>query len=229
MNKKGFTLAEMLIVLAILGVVGSLLISLVQFIIPDQNDAKIRKAYNTLFQTVSYLTNDGSIYREGKLNGYPEKKEDGTNLTSNDKNQYFCKHFADQLSTNGAINCGGTGTTLTTQAITSETDLAEISKKLDAACGTTCANVNCSATCTKTANRSVAFRTSDGVSWFGINDDFSAQDKHDGIDYRYVVVCADSDISDTSVCPVSFGVRQDGKILVGNHAQQILDKTGKKD
>ncbi|MBE7706980.1 MAG: type II secretion system protein [Cyanobacteria bacterium SIG30] len=200
MRKKGFTLAEVLIVIMLLSVIGTMLISLVKFILPNENEAKLKKAYNTLTQTVQYLTNDSTIYGENL----------GDMVSSTtDPAGYFCKHFADQVSVKSAVVCNNS-TDTATQAISLNASNVEGSfDDLDNACDKRTSNF--------------AFETIDGVSWYGFRDTFSSSNLVEGIDLRYVVVCVDPEPDSSKVLPYAFGVRRDGKILVGKRAQDVLE------
>lgn len=66
--KKGFTMMELLVVLAVLGIVGALLAPTISKILPDNNFAMFKKAYLTFSQVNEELVNDARIYPTGDLN-----------------------------------------------------------------------------------------------------------------------------------------------------------------
>lgn len=71
MNKKGFTLIEAIIVIAILGVIGALLAPAIMKAIPNSYFHMFRKAYTTFSQVCSELANDSVMYPDGDLSKTP--------------------------------------------------------------------------------------------------------------------------------------------------------------
>ena len=71
MNKKGFTLIEAIIVIAILGVIGALLAPAIMKAIPNSYFHMFRKAYTTFSQVCSELANDSVMYPDGDLSTTP--------------------------------------------------------------------------------------------------------------------------------------------------------------
>ena len=65
-SKSGFTLAELMIVLAILGVVAAVLTPIVFNAAPDENKLKFKKAYYTLQRTTDAVLNSDT-YPEGDM------------------------------------------------------------------------------------------------------------------------------------------------------------------
>ena len=64
MKKKGFTLAELILTMGIIGVIAAIIAPSLGNIMPDQNKAKVLKAYNVLTNTTNELINNPSIYAE---------------------------------------------------------------------------------------------------------------------------------------------------------------------
>lgn len=60
--KRAFTLMELLVVLAILGVIASLVMSSVLNIIPNENRVKFRKGFATISNVISEVTNNTRYY-----------------------------------------------------------------------------------------------------------------------------------------------------------------------
>ena len=71
MNKKGFTLIEAIIVIAILGVIGALLAPAIMKAIPNSYFHMFRKAYTTFSQVCTELANDTVMYPDGDLSKAP--------------------------------------------------------------------------------------------------------------------------------------------------------------
>lgn len=62
MNKKGFTLQELLITMAIIGIVAAVTAPAITGLFPDENKMKYLKAYSTLTNITSEIINDPSLY-----------------------------------------------------------------------------------------------------------------------------------------------------------------------
>ena len=95
--KKGFTLAEIMIALVVIGVITSILLPVAFNNVPNENVMKFKKADSTLAKVLSELITSGEYYASGDLS----KKADGT---TSDGDEYFCKSFSDLLSTKN-IEC----------------------------------------------------------------------------------------------------------------------------
>ncbi len=200
MQKRGFTLVEVLLVVAIIGVVAAIILPAINHILPDKNAARAKKAYNTLTNVVESLMNDNDVY-DGVLGKMPNG-EDVTDST------YFCTQFADKVNTSGIISCSST-TGVSDQSVTYNG--SSTFTTLDSKCPK------------KTDD--FAFKTSDGIYWYGMYDTFTTQTiNSSNIDTRYVVVCADTNPKDSNILPISFGVRRDGKIIIGKREQEYLEE-----
>ena len=62
MNKKGFTLQELLVTMAIIGIVAAITAPAITGLFPDENKMKYLKAYNTLTNITGEIINDQSLY-----------------------------------------------------------------------------------------------------------------------------------------------------------------------
>lgn len=112
-SKKGFTLAEVFIALAIVGVLTVVLIPMIQRSTPDQNRVMFRKTFNTLSQAVSNMSFDDVNYPEsvtGQTSDTLQTVPKGFN-NENASNIKFCTLLADELNTLGAVTCGISSTT----------------------------------------------------------------------------------------------------------------------
>jgi len=101
-NKKAFTLAEILIVLTVIGVLTSILLPVAIHSAPDEKVMKFKKGHMTLFKVVNELVNSDKYY----LNGDLGVMASGTKLdeTKDNNKKYLCETFADILSTK-KVNC----------------------------------------------------------------------------------------------------------------------------
>lgn len=131
MKRRAFTLAETLITLAVIGVVAAIVVPTLMHAMPSNNRVMFKKAYATLEQVVSSLSNDTTNYpstaackdtignidvprgfnyvcspNAGNIDG--TCKSNATGISGNNKFGYL---FADQLNTVGTISTVATGST----------------------------------------------------------------------------------------------------------------------
>ena len=106
--KKAFTLAEILIVLVIIGVLTMILLPIVFQSSPDEKVMKFKKANNTLNTVIRELVSSDKYYQDGDLG----VKYDGTVISgaNDEQKKYFCETFADVISTK-SVNCSTEGRT----------------------------------------------------------------------------------------------------------------------
>ena len=96
-DEKAFTLAEIMIVLVVIGILTAILLPAGFQSAPDENIMKFKKANTTLYRVINELVNSDKYCKDGDLS----KKPDGSNVTSP---TYLCETIADIISTK-AVNC----------------------------------------------------------------------------------------------------------------------------
>lgn len=107
-NDKAFTLAEVMITMAILGILASVLLPAVSKVRPNENKALFKKAYYVAERVVGELINDDNLYpvMEGTtvgLDNLDEVQYISKKYSDTDK---FCKLFAAKVNTiNDTVNC----------------------------------------------------------------------------------------------------------------------------
>ncbi len=107
-NNKAFTLAEVMITMAILGILASILLPAVSKVRPNENKALFKKAYYVAERMVSELVNDETLYPIGEgtsvgLDNVSEVEYNDELYSGSDK---FCKLFAAKVNTiNNNISC----------------------------------------------------------------------------------------------------------------------------
>lgn len=250
--KKGFTLAEIIIVLTVIGFLAAILIPVAFQAAPDENVLRFKKAYNTLGTVIRELTTSDKYYLNGDLgikpNNDPSNK--GASASTND-NTYFCETLAELLSVKEKDceidNSEGDGYVLTFTAP------ADGSEGVD---NTATAKIEVDNVCLE-ANKGAQIITVDGISWYEANQPFTFAQKKagtserifsavegnsitykdkGGFDAAYKVVCFDVDGVDPedteedkrSEAPFGFGIRSDGKILSGARADEWAKKSVQK-
>ncbi len=80
MKKQGFTLAELIVTLGVIGVISALTISIATKLIPDKNKVLCLKAFDTVSNTIQNLAFNSKIY--------PTCKD-----ANSDENNINCKNF----------------------------------------------------------------------------------------------------------------------------------------
>ena len=99
---KAFTLAEIMIVLLVIGILTAILLPSAWHSVPDENIMKFKKANATLYRVINELVTSDKYYCNGDLG---LKADCTTGLINSDgKREYFCQTIADQLSTK-SVNC----------------------------------------------------------------------------------------------------------------------------
>ena len=235
--KKAFTLAEIMIVLTVIGILTAILLPVAFHSTPDEAAMKFKKANANLGTLVREMVSSEKYYNEGDFG----KTASGGDVADVD---YFCRVFADLISTK-EVNCfkgeaastpaffervtvSGSGSTATETA----NDLAG----LDTACETVPTQ----------DSKPAGVTTVDGVFWyeaspgtmFSAKVTESSEEKRvfsdpsgaanfadtKGFDNRYKVFCIDVD-GNGSEAPFGYGIRADGKILAGARALEWINKS----
>ena len=112
-NKKGFTLAEMLIVFLVMGVILTLMLTSVK-LFPDKNKALFKKAFQVVSRITYEMINDESLYPVNEENdGFDNTCQVmflgdtfGSNESGNNtaKKQKFCNLFIRMVNTTSSID-----------------------------------------------------------------------------------------------------------------------------
>lgn len=246
--KKAFTLAEIMIVLSVIGILTAILLPVARNATPNEAVLKFKKANTNLGNVIRELASSGQYYLEGDLGTKP----DGTLV---DSKTYLCKTIADIMNVK-TQNCSET-TSITEEAyqITQIGEYAGLSygtlagakSQLDTACKAVAPTVKAEIT---TADDVVYYQGSPATH-FGITVQDHATQRgaaattdterlfgghyvdDDGMDRIYKIFCIDIDgipsnatkTSCVNECPFGYGIRADGKILLGARADEWLKKS----
>lgn len=214
MKNKAFTLAEIMIVLTVVGILTAILLPAALQSAPDENVMKFKKANSTLGTIIRELVNSDKYYFEGDLGVLPS----GALVTNVN---YFCRTFADMVSVK-VDKCTGTAN--------SKTAYRNASSGVDAVRGQFDSDCNFTPTNYLT--------TADGVSWFeasnsttfgaknGVNRIFNGTIVDSaGFDSAYKTICLDVDQLGGGETPFGFGIRADGKIAPGTKAMDWINRS----
>lgn len=238
--KKAFTLAEILIVLVLIGVLTAILLPVAFQAAPDENVMKFKKANSVLGTVIRELVTSDRYYSNGDL-GVKPGSDNTQLLTAEDKYYtYFCDTIA-EVMTYKSKNCskvaGGNGyiEVGSSETATTYKKPSEAKVLLDTYCASQAAAVG------------AEIVTPDGVAWYQASPQttfgkyftetirqFSDPAKlpsypdEAGFDRMYKVFCLDVDGIGKGEAPFGYGIRSDGKILTGAKADEWLLKSVQK-
>ena len=245
--KKGFTLAEVMIVLTVIGVLTAILLPVARQSMPDEDLMKFKKAHNTLGTVIRELVASDKYYLDGEFG----KKPNGDWV---EDSAYFCKTFSDLINTKKS-NCQEFNLVDYAGIVSEDWELNgalgegyKIKNGLDDACNG--------------AELNNYILTSDNVTFyepypenpFGMDstdkygfrnayywvwnkagykptglspseeDEYTNKYYKDGFYFIYKLFCIDVDAINQGEAPFGYGIRIDGKILTGKRADEWLER-----
>lgn len=98
--KKGFTLSETLISIAIIGVISAVLIPVLNNVRPDKERILYKKALYTMQNAIATAVNDNTIAAANSSAYWADPSVSA---------QDFCANIASSVNTVGSVNCAGAG------------------------------------------------------------------------------------------------------------------------
>lgn len=240
-KKAGFTLAELLIVLAVLAVIAAVLMPTVFDSMPDENKLKFKKGYYTLKRTIDQMVNsefyEGNEGEFGKVlistsDPCPFGGAAGGTAGSNDCKKMFCIQFSEMLNSTYAQcerfkNESG--------VVTNLFDVSDITRGDGGASDidTKCQDFPGGNLSSSADTHKVNVVTQDGIYWSLPLDDFSGvassnqggslSGVYAGIPKYYGIICMDVD-GPGGEDAFAFGIRRDGKVVAGAKAKAWLQE-----
>ncbi len=243
--KKAFTLAEIMIVLIVIGVLTAILLPNAFQVTPDESVLKFKKANTTLGNVIRELVYSDKYYADGDLG----KKPDGTliDASSSENKKYFCETFSEIVSVKKK-SCSDK-----VQSSYDYVDLSTLTRDYtDAQYKAKTDEID---TWCKASEKNVGAEiiTSDGVIWFqaspgtpfGSQTTVSSTDvrifadpnstdepqvkDYNGFDAAYKVICFDVDGLETGVDAFGYGVRADGKMMPSTRTLEYIQKSIQKE
>ena len=224
MKKNAFTLAEIMVVLVVIGILTGILLPSAFHATPDENIMKFKKGTSVLGKVINEMVsaqNDeegdwGKYYIDGLLNKKPKPPATGETVARNKAERktatadgnYFCNVFADIVSAK-TVSCKAS--TVTGKYVASYTEAQYTS--FDSDCNTNDA-------------KAVApeIITPDGIVWYQASPKAGFVTVGEFGD-SYKLICMDVDGLDGAETPFGFGIRVDGKIVYGSKARQWAKKS----
>ena len=230
MKSKAFTLAEIMIVLGVIGVLTAILLPVALHSAPNENVMKFKKGHNALLTAVRELVNSDKYYLDGDLG----KKPDGSYV---DDTTYLCNTLSDIMSTK-EVDCAEVTPSFEPFAIVSED---WTSNGFDATPFTALLDERCKERESQglinkiTTNDNIAFYEAYPAFAFGAVSIYAIYyskwdkkgntDMDGGFYYVYKPFCMDIDGIGKGEDPFGYGIRVDGKVLFGTRAQEWLQKS----
>lgn len=104
--KKGFSLSEIIVSLAIIGVISTITLPLILSVGEDTNKYLYKKAFQLTETAISDLVSNTTIYPYG-------------NFVNASNASFFCLNFASEFNTLGSVNCTGPSSITNPNFITS--------------------------------------------------------------------------------------------------------------
>ena len=98
-NKNGFTLSEVMVTMAILGVLAAVIVSSISAMKPNVEKLMFKKAYRIAEAVVADMISDTSLYLPN---------DEGESLFTYPADVDFCEEFAKRVNTVDGYNCDGT-------------------------------------------------------------------------------------------------------------------------
>ena len=233
-NSCGFTLAEVMIVLTVIGVLTAILLPVARQSMPDENLMKFKKAHNTLGTVIRELVTSDKYYRDGDLGVKP-------NSSLVDSATYFCETIADVLNVK-SLNCSSF----------ERYSYSYVRRDWDSYDDTL--DVKCKQIHSFVGNEiilpdgTIFYQGSPAqhFGYIGVRKDISGDATDDNFsseaaktsrlfngtvgvnankfDDMYKVFCIDIDGLNSGEDPFGYGIRADGKILTGKRADEWLER-----
>lgn len=224
----GFTIAEITIVLTLVGIIAIILIPSVKNAMPDKNLAKFKKSHIALHNGIKELVTSDNYY----LNGDLGVMRNGELVKSN---EYFLRSLADVLQTKIIAYVNDSD-----ERYTCINDPETARANFDAICDSI-PNIQTNLDSVELYNDSIIYLTNH--KHFGATDDAtkdrlyhsptsnqapSCSDKN-GFDGAYYIVCIDIDEVGQEQASFGYAIRADGKIVNGARAEEWLEKSLKRE
>ena len=215
--KKALTLAEIMIVLVVIGIFSAVLLPIARNATPDNDLAKYRKNSSALLLAIKELVHSDEFYADGDLG----LKADNTPV---DDPKYFCKTLAGVLTTK-AVNCSSDNLGYNSSAAINLTDIGidvingdSVSDYVDCMCK---ANTSSGAEITLVDN-TIIYSINPYYHFGSLTESGSSPESRlfnlCSSSRRYKILCLDIDGIDAGEDPFGYALRADGVLIPGSRA-----------
>lgn len=244
---KAFTLAEILIVLVLIGVLTAILLPVAFHAAPDQDVMKFKKGYNTFANVIRELVTSDEYYKDGDLG----VKSNGEKA---DTSSYFCEAFSDVVNykrkncpegTTGKASYGyDTVFDLESWSNSDNEEINNVKRAIDNICVKAAVKVGEEIVM---PDGIVYYEAGPGTHFaISVKDYFVGSDEEaqgrtfsenryftgkgsSGFYIIYKTFCMDIDGINKGEAPFGFGIRVDGKIYTGARADEWINKSIQKE
>lgn len=240
--KKGFTLAEIMIVLSVIAIITAVLLPAARHAAPNEDLMKFKKGHLTLINVIQELVNSNNYYADGML----DTKPDGQWV---DSATYFCNTFADVVGNLKSLDCKankadpGSGEHINAQWLYTGTTHSSIyaMQHPDQVCKT---RAPIEGNEIVLSNNISYYMVQAGNYFGGLPNNYGGPlthhrdytlEEYNGFPFYafYKIFCMDIDGTPENAtetdcvneCPFGYGIRVDGKILFGKRASDWFKKT----
>lgn len=215
--KKGFTLAEVMVTLGLLGVLAAVLVPAVTKVTPNSSKVMFKKTYYTLEKVIGSMINDEANYPSSQVDPLAALPQgfNYTNPTTNGTANKFCYFLGQNLNTLAPATCPlvsdtpGLGTFTTTDGATWAVYLP-ISDQ------TTTANYNLAANQNAASQFPLAANLYTTVITVDVNGSKAPNCGHDAFSTTYlptaVSACSGANLGKPDTFQI--GIRYDGKLRI---------------
>lgn len=210
MKKNGFTLAEIIAVLTLAGVLLAVLMPVCLDAMPNTKVLKLKKANNTLTSVINNLISTEKYYK-GNLG----VKSDGSSVTDS---IYLCNTIADAMQIKKS-NCKSGVSSNTYGKI----DYANFSGNPFQQLDSYCRSLASLAGEEIVSADGIIFYEAAGVTYGDANNKFYAEDANHEY-YMYKTFCIDIDKIGEGEAPFGYGISVDGRVIAGARASEWLKK-----
>ncbi len=244
-NLKGFTLAETMITLVVIGIIVAVIIPVMNNSKPDKNLIKFKKANETLYQTIQTLITSNKYYLNGDLGMKPDGSAVDFKTKTSDAT-YLCRSLAENLTVK-KTNCSSYFTKSDTSAFFCTDWVGVEGHDADVFCKKEAKNIGEEIVLRDgvvlyqmspgyTFGYSGGYLYNQGTKESARNPFYQAENKSRGEMYRCSkVICIDvdgipsggsencDDVKD--ICPFAYSIRIDGKISPHRRASEWIEKS----
>ncbi|MBR5304795.1 MAG: type II secretion system protein [Candidatus Gastranaerophilales bacterium] len=215
--KKALTLAEIMIVLVVIGIFSAVLLPIARNATPDNDLAKYKKNSSALLLAIKELVHSDEFYADGDLG----LKADNTSV---DDPKYFCKTLAGVLTTK-TVNCSSDNLGYNSSAAINLTDIGvdvingdSVSDYVDCVCK---ANTSSGAEITLVDN-TIIYSINPYYHFGSLTESGSNPEGRlfnlCSSSRRYKILCLDIDGIGAGEDPFGYALRVDGAVIPGSRA-----------